>query len=957
MNQNDRICGFVLKSKVPLNDINGKLHTFIHEKSGATLYYLEREDECKTFGIGFKTIPRDDTGVFHIIEHSVLCGSEKYPVKDPFTEVMKGSVNVFMNAFTASDKTYYPISTRNEQDFYNLISVYLDAVFHPLMLKNKSIFLREGVRIELDEDGRPVYSGVVYNEMTGAYSRVEEEADLLLSRMVFPNGSYSFDTGGHPDAIPELTYEALCETYREFYHPSNSCVFLDGSLDIDKTLSLIDGYLSEYEKCDLHHEITLGGAPVTEFQTARYAIEEGQKSEDAGYLFLSSRLLWCDSVEKTCALNSLIDTLADNNTAPLKKRVLDLGLCDNFDISLNADIKYCTVDVEFFGVKDGQAQRLIEEYRKICKSIIDGGIDRRLLAATLNSAEFRTREADFGSNPKGMLYLSCCLDAWCCDIPPENNLSYEKIFLHLRDNLAGDYYERTAEKLLLPDEYCTLLMLPDEKLHGEVSRKRAVDCESRLSLLGEEATLAETEEFYKWQEEEDSPEALAAIPRLSVSDLKDAPKETPTVFSTREGAEILFHPLHTSDIIYSELYFDLSDLEEREIYALRLLATVLSDLPTAKGSAADFAMRKKESLGSLYAAVEPAKKNGEPKLFFSVKGSALKSKGKELAELISEYLYQRTDFDLDAVKKKLSQLNEASESQLASHGTTYAITRTAARYDRSEALKEHCFGFSFRCFLDEAEGNFDKVSEELVASFKKILGLLTKNRLTLGVTCDECEDFIERLLSHIPRGGGEIGECAVALLPRVNEGIVAATHSGYSVRGANLSLAEKKHHGALTVLGNLLGLNILLEEIRLKGGAYDTGFIARANSGTLAAYSYRDPSPERSVEVFVGIGEKIRRFLDTDPDLSSYVVSTVGSLDPISTPRSEGSAATFLHLCGLSHADTVRLREEALGATSEKLNELSQDIDTAFLSSTVTVVASKEKLLAMGSALDDILEL
>lgn len=956
MKANDSISGFTLISRNAVQDINGEVYTFTHDKTGATLYYLKREDRCKTFAIGFKTVPKDDTGVFHIIEHSVLCGSEKYPVKDPFTEVMKGSVNVYMNAHTAPDKTYYPISTTNEQDFYNLISVYLDAVFNPLMLKNKSIFLREGVRTELDEDGKAVYGGVVYNEMTGAYSRVEEEANYILSRLVFPNGTYSFDTGGHPDKIPELTYKDFCDTYREFYHPSNSCIVLDGSLDLNKTLSLIDTYLCPYGKRECAHAITLGGATITEMQRRKYVME-GHKKTDAGYLFLSYRILNRSSVEDSMALSLIADSLADTNNSPLKKEVMELSLCDNFHLYVNTDLKYTSVDVEFTGVKDGMENELLESFRAICRKYGETGPDPRLIEAALNSMEFRAREADYGSTPKGMIYLGCCFDAWCYNYTPESLLSYGEAFKSLKNKLGTDYFKELTRELILPEEYASLLMLPDENLHSEIANRRSLDCERGLNERGRDAVLNDTVSFYAWQDEEDSPEALAKIPCLKLDDLKGEPKETPTVLAEKEGVRIIAHPLYTSDIIYLELYFDVSDLAEKDIYAAQLMCAVLADLDTVKGSAADFATRKKEQIGSLYVSMEPIKSNGEPKLYLCLRATALTSKADRLTELISEHLYGRILANFEVIKQKIAQISETSEAQLASHGTTYAILRTAARYDKTEALKEMCFGFSFRKFLKDTQKSFDGKKEKLVLAFEKIISLLTRNRLCVGITCPEWEGFAEMLIKTIPEGSGSVGKCKVCTLPLINEGIVAPTHSGYSVRGSNIYLSQEKYHGAMSVFANVLNLDILLEEIRLKGGAYDTGFTARANSGTIAAYSYRDPSTERSVEIFNSIGQKMREFLDTSPDLNLYIISAVGNLDPVSTPRSEGSSATLLHLCGMSHAYTVRLRSEALATSPEQLYELSDTVSEAFRSSTFTVIASKDKLLAMKEKPDVISEL
>ncbi len=959
MKTNDIIHGFRLTDSVGIPEISATLNTFIDTRLGTTLYFLDRDDECKTFGICFKTLPKDDTGVFHILEHSVLCGSDKYPVKDPFTEVMKGSLNVYMNAFTAADKTYYPIASRNEQDYRNLISVYMDAVFHPKALTNKRIFMREGHRIDPNEDGA-AYGGVVYNEMCGAYATVTERAGYYVSKLLFPDGTYSYDTGGYPEAIPKLTYEDFCHTYYEFYHPSGACIFLDGKQDLEKTLDIIAEFLADFEPKSCHHEITLGKSPITELTREKYPTSTPDNGS-MDYLYLAKRTSDYSDIFKSTALAVLVDSLADSNDAPLKKAVLATGLCDNMSLMLINDIKFCCLEAEFVNVKSGKAEELISRLYDIFSEISELGIDKKQIEASLNLLEFRVREADFGAAPRGMVYMGSCFDAWVEDIHPKDNLSYDSLFGALREKLDTNYYNDLLRELLCLDSTVKLLMTPDESLLDEENERRQTECTNALQKMTEEERRTfdkEREEFLLWQDSYDSKEELATIPRLTLGELGAAKAKTPSELLTVDGVEVLRHRLDSSGIVYSEIYFDISDIDTELIAAAQLLALTLPDFSTESGSPAEFRTRKKTELGSLYSTVEVIKRENEAKLYFVTRGSALAPSYDKLADCIREQLFTAEINNPDAIFKKLGQIDATSVQRLSSSGTTYAIQRIAAMYNEAEAFKEAISGFSFlrrvKSILKDSNG-----VNSLIEAFGKIISLLTKKRATIAITgkVKEADKLAELLVEILPCGTDKAGKAGIKTLEKRNEGIAVPTLVGYAAFGANLAEAGEAYLGSMATMSTVLSLDLLMNEIRLKGGAYDTGAITRANSGTAVLYSYRDPSVGHSVDCFRTAGGKIRDFLDAHPDIEGYIINTVGSLDSMSTPRTEGTSATVYHLSDIPYERVIKIREEAIDTNIDELRRLSYVYDKLAECGRTVVVADKDTLLAMGDSLDTILEL
>jgi len=963
MKLNDCIHGFTVTEISEVKEIAATLYSFEHKKTGAKLVYIDRKDECKSFAIGFRTIPKDDTGVFHILEHSVLCGSRKFPVKEPFTELLKSSLNTFMNALTYSDKTLYPISSRNEKDFFNLVDVYMDAVFNPKALENEFIFMQEGWRYELDESGRLSVNGVVYNEMKGAYSSSEEYADYLISKLLYKGGTYGLDSGGNPDAIPTLSYEDFKAAHSSFYHPSNAYILLDGSVDLDKALKLISDYLEPYDKRVTDFEVERGESCIGEVHVADYEIEEEDDPKDKTRVLLSYPVSSFDECVKNNTLVIICDTVADSNEAVLKKKILFSGLCEDVHFYAGTGSKYCTLNVEFRGVKDGCENEVIEVYRKTLREIISEGIPTELLASSINLLEFKTREADFGSYPKGIVYLLSVYDMWLYGYSPADSLRYDFIFDSLRERIGTSYYTDLLEECTEKNGFVTLIMHPSTTLgreRAEAHRKALDELYEKMSEEQKQELIKKNEQFELWQATPDTEEALAALPTLTLRDLGEAPRETPTKITEADGVTVLNHEIETNGITYVELLFDASDTELSDYAALKMLGLMLPVLDTDTHTSNELRGLIKGHLGSLSLTVTPIKNGENGRLYFSVKTSLLEREKDKAIELLSEYLYKTNLDNKEAIRRKLTQLRTVHEDGITSNGLSYAITRAGAKYDVLEVEKEYLSGYEFYRSLKEMTVKLADGSA-MEAFIRKLCTLrdkiLTRPRLLLAITGKFDQAFAEKLVAFISPDGDAPTCTEIPLMEKKNEGIAIPSPVSYAVLASNIFISkENLYTGAYSTLTTMLNYETLWEEIRLKGGAYGTGFFVRANSGSTAYHSYRDPSPKRSLECFLKAPSEIRELIKNTPDLTKYVIGTVGATESVMTPGLEGSVATNYYLSGKSYDDVIRARQEIINTTKDELLGLTLVLDEIYKDSTATVVGPREKLSDI-DLIDTILEI
>lgn len=953
--------GFSVTNQERIEEVDATLVDMTHEKSGARLIYLDRRDENTTFCITFKTTPTDDTGVFHILEHSVLCGSKKFPVKDPFTELLKGSMSTYLNALTAADKTMYPVSSKNAKAFHGLVDVYLDAVFNPLALENPYIFMQEGHRLEFDEDGDLDITGVVYNEMQGVYASADDYADYLLSRLNSPGGTYSYDSGGNPDFIPKLSYEDFKAAHEKFYHPSNACLFLDGDVDLDDILPLIDSYLSAYDKRESDIEVIDGQPPITEIMHEAYPIEEEDDPKDKNRIYISYNIFEHHEYLKLASLSLAAESVADLNNAPLTKRILDTGLCESFSFYNTRSYKVNALNVIFMGVKDGKEEELIRKYDEALFEVLSEGISKDTLLACLKRREFNVREADGGSYPKGMSYMRACIENAMFGESVADSLRYEDALKFFYEKIDTDHYTEILREAV-SNPRSTLILHPDATFNERKTRELWEKLDKLAKEMTEEekaALITASEGFRKWQNTPDSPEKLNTLPLLSLTDINPEPKKIPIEVKTHEGAEIILHAIDTKGISYADMYFDISDANEDEVHYIRLFCDLIFEWNTKLGDSNRFRSRTKKHLGSFFITTAPIYNHGTVKHYIQLHHSCLESEEDNATDIIKEYLNDTLYDSIEVLKKNLKQFYLYSAESIIARGDSFANFRTTARYSQYEALMEHTSGYEYHIFLKDLSQNIDTKAEEVLERLNRINNKYFKReRLTVGLTKKDGEGYARRLVDLIPTGGEASGPCPVKTLEKINEGIAIPGTVAFVMLGTNLNVTgadERRFSGEFFAYQSIASLEILWNEIRVKNGAYDVGYFNHP-TGTIGMKSYRDPSPMASLEYFKRLPEKMSDFIHTAPDISKFIIGIFGSMDTVTTPHSDGSLATRRYLSGTEYETIVKRRTALLRTTLDDLSETNRLIEKTLEGATYTVVASRDTLDKFGE-IERILEI
>ena len=804
MKTGEIIYGFEVLSESEIPEVGGMMHMLSHVKSGAALAYLERDDSNKTFAISFATPPTDDTGVFHIIEHSVLCGSKKYPVKEPFVELLKGSLNTFLNAMTYGDRTVYPVASRCDKDFKNLTDIYLDAVFHPLMLENPNIFYQEGWHHEYSAETDTLsYNGVVYNEMQGAYSSPDELSGAALSKMLFPDNCYSKDSGGDPDAIPTLTYESFVEAHATYYHPSNAQIFLDGSVMIDEILPLIDSYLSEYEKKDINVEFPIHAPVHPDDITLRY--EAGAEDADD-----RAKIAFCyvlgsvgDQLEGNVA-TLISECIASTNESQLKKKMLDTGLCSDMSMTVTRT-NQTMINIDLRGVPESKTEEAKEALERSIREVAAEGLDRKRLAAAVNNIEFKLREKDFGSLPRGVAFALSVYGIWNYGIDPALALDYEDSIRSIRELLDTDRFERDLISFTVDNPHrAAVTLLPDKDEGKRRSARLAERLKNERHLLDDSslAALREREaKLEEWQNTPDTEENLNTVPALSISDLTIDVKDVKTQEISKDGARILFHDIETDGITYLTLLFPANMLSPDDIFLLGILVSTYKNMPTESYTVSQLQSEIKSSLGSLSVSYQTLRntRTGEGDLSLSLTASLLDSSKEKLVHLVKELLLT-TDFsDTSTLRRLVTQARVDMEEAFASDGLGYAISRVYAAIDPTTVSAEYLSGYEAYKRLCQLDDSFDTEGSDLPVKLRDLAGrLFIKDKMVVSTVGMTDTDFAEKLISLFPDGVRE-ESISVAVLPERRTGIVIPSRVAYAVAG-DVSEAAKRKTGALKVV-------------------------------------------------------------------------------------------------------------------------------------------------------------
>ena len=955
MQINDVYAGFRLKQIRPIPEIDAYMWELVYEKNGAELVYLERPDDNKTFAISFKTIPNDDTGVFHILEHSVLCGSRKYPSKDPFVELLKGSLQTFLNAMTFNDKTMYPVSSRNDRDFLNLVDVYMDAVLHPMLLEKEEIFMQEGWHIEVDEEGKFSYKGVVFNEMKGAYSSADEVMSEEIMKALYPDVCYAKDSGGDPRFIPSLTYEEICEAHRTFYSPSNARIFLDGKMNLEEVLQKLDAFLSEFDPVEVPEINLVQEKVVSPTRESEYEIAENEDLAKKTRLALGFGAANFDETERLLAISCLCDAIAGSNEAPLKKAFLDAQIADDVSLSLMDGIATASVILELRGMNEEDIEEACALLTDTVDTIVGEGLDKKRLVACLNSMEFRLAERDYGSMPRGLVYGISIMDTWLYGGDPIKPLTLAPVLSALRAHLESDdgYYENLLSELFLENEHMGAAVLKPSKT---LAARRLADEEERLAKIKENMTEEElvalkekNARLLVWQQEEDTEEILAMLPSLTLDDVSEEVDPLPIEVKEQNGTSMLLHKVATSGIDYVTLRFSVNDLAPELLPRLSLFTALLTRLDTTEYTALELESEIQTYLGALSFAPEVLANGADKtsaKVFLSVTVAALTKNREHILRLLPEVFYDTKFENKEQIHNLIHQWRVAFEDSYAGAGHVNSMNRAGAYTFGYMAVNEAVGGLEYYRYLREFDKNFDEMWDSEMETFTDLtFRLFDRERLTLSLTGECDEAFAEELLSLIPA----IGIAPPALmkykpLGLLNEGIRVPSQVSYASVFAGL---ESDRPGTFAVARNILSFAYLWGEIRVKGGAYGAGFSIRKN-GCVAFYSYRDPSAARSVGVYENAPAFLRAFVEgacAEGVPSKFIIGALGAEDPLRTPRTVGALSDTEYLLGRTHEDTLRRRRELLSTTSGDLLALADALEALFSSPyAVCVIGADEKL-------------
>lgn len=938
--------GFAETRVRELSEIDAKLHEMKHVKSGARLIWIEREDDNKTFGIAFKTLPENDTGVFHILEHSVLNGSDRYPVKEPFVELLKNSMNTFLNAMTFSDKTVYPVSSKNNQDFINLMRVYLDAVFHPLIHSKPEIFYQEGWHHEFAEDGTVSYKGVVFNEMKGATSDPDDILEEAVMQGLFPDNCYKYNSGGAPASIPDLTYEMFVANHKKYYDPSNSYIFIDGSVDIDTTLGIIDDeYLSHYDAAPeippIEMQKSIDGGVIEH----EYGLSPSEELEGHTRLAYGNVIGTYEDYEKLVAMDVLAEVLAGTNHSPLSRAILSEGLAEDVILRISDGILQPYAVLEVRNLKDENMPKVEKLIRDTLADIADNGVDREQLESSMANLEFKLREKDYG--PKGLVFGLTALDTWLYGGDPATKLVVGDMFEDLKKKADEGYFEQLIRDVLLNDPHTCKVILKPSHTYAEttaaIEQTRLAREEASWTPEEREALIKKQAGLEAWQHSEDTPENLATLPMLKLSDLPDEPEKFPMEETEIGGVKVLMHKLNAAGIVYTNLYFDATDLNEKELAAASLLCSLLGKLDTKSHFA-----EKLQTLLNFYCgnfgakvAVYPSAKDYDVKLVVSY--SALETKLEDATKLVCEILSETKLDNETSVMEILKQEKTDVFQSILMRGNSAALGRVNAQISPAGVAGEYTSGISYYKALGEFEGDISGLLSALEGVKGKVLG---SDRVIVSVTGEmngAAEKIVGEASSVLPAVGKAAGKASLKPFGIKKEGIAVPTEIAFAAMGSSVADLGENVTGEYSVAARILTYGYLWNVIRVQGGAYGTGFVVR-DSGFITCHSYRDPSANRSLGYFKKSGEFLRDFLKSNDDLTGFIIGSVSDMFRLTTPSSKGTIADNRYFSGIAPERVNEKYHELISATPEKLVEISHNIDKVICEGGICIVGSKKQL-------------
>lgn len=944
-----------------LNDLKTEGYLLRHKKSGARVLLMENDDENKVFTIGFRTPPEDSTGLPHILEHSVLCGSKNFPVKDPFVELVKGSLNTFLNAITYPDKTVYPVASCNDKDFQNLMHIYMDAVFYPRIYQYEEIFRQEGWSYKLEsKEDKLTYNGVVYNEMKGAFSSPEDVLTRMILNTLFPDTSYANESGGDPEVIPELSYEQFLDFHSRYYHPSNSYIYLYGNMDMMEKLEWLDQeYLSHFDYLEIDSKIKFQ-QPFEQVKEAEMEYSISSNEDEADHTFLSYNKVIGTALDPTLyqAFQILDYALLSAPGAPLKKALVDAGIGKDIMGSYDNGIYQPIFSVVAKNANVEQKETFVSLVEDTLRKLVEEGIDKKALQAGINYHEFRYREADFGNFPKGLMYGLQLFDSWLYDEnEPFMHLEALETFEYLKEAAKGNYFEDLIQKYLLENTHGAIVVVKPEK--GRTARMDK-ELEERLqaykdSLSEEELDrlVEATKNLVKYQESEESQEDMERIPVLERTDIT---REIAPIYNEElklQDIPVIYHEVETNGIGYVDLLFDLSGVEEDLLPYVGILQSVLGIIDTKSHEYGELFNEININTGGIGTSLElyPDVTKASEKVFqatFEIKAKALYSQMQVAFAMMQEILTESKLEDTKRIKEILAMLKSRLQMRFSSSGHTTAAQRALSYGSPISTFKDLTNGIGFYEVVTRIEEHFEEEKDQLVANLKRLATQLFRSEnMMVSYTAartglEGMEENIQKLKDALFTEEVATGSCQIHCVKR-NEGFQTSSKVQYVARAGNFMDHGCEYTGALQILKVILSYEYLWQNVRVKGGAYGCmSNFSRIGDGYLV--SYRDPNLEKTNEVYEGVVDYLKNFTVSDRDMTKYIIGTISNIDQPMTPAMKGDRSMNLYMNHVSEEMILSERAQILDATQEDIRALAEIVAAVLKDQLFCVIGNEEKI-------------
>ncbi len=969
MSKLEDLKAYSIVEKRALKEVNGTGYILSHNKTKARVLVVENDDNNKVFTIGFRTPPSDDTGVPHIMEHSVLCGSKNFPVKDPFIELCKGSLNTFLNAMTYSDKTVYPVASLNDKDFHNLMHVYMDAVFYPNIYTRPEIMMQEGWHYELDEEtGDLKYNGVVYNEMKGVFSNPEQQLYRVIEKSLHEHTAYGYESGGDPFYITDLTSEDFLDFHRKYYHPSNSYIYLYGDMDAVSELEFIDReYLSSFDYLEIDSILTDEPA----FDAPKdfidyYSLADSDSEEENTYLAYNVQVGSSLDKKLSLAFTILEHVLLTVPGAPLKEALINANIGKDVFSSYDDEIKQPSFSIIAKNTNPEDKERFINIIEDTLKNIVKEKLNKKSLRAAINFFEFKHKEANFGRYPKGLMMGLNAFSTWIFDDKSALDLfSLNEVYEELKGEIDTDYFENLIKTYILDNNHKSYVCLMPKKGLNEVKEQEEKE---KLAAYKEKLTEAEllaisTNEKHlkEYQDEPSTKEELLTIPLLEIEDIEKKARTLKNEVSEIEMVKIVHHDIFTNGISYITLDFDITDIDYDKYPYVALLSDIFKYVDTEKYGYNDLANEINLQAGGIgfTAGVISGNPNGDYRVSFSVSAKMLDEKLDNAMELVEEILFTSKITDKKRLKEIIAEERSGLKNDLVSSGHLTAAGRAMAYVSSISGAKEMLDGIEFYKFLAKLDDDFDNQYECLAEGLKTVLGeILWRNGLIVSYTSDKNpKDMLTKSITSLSKKlstRAKYDDVKRFEAKPLNEGFKTASQVQYVATAGNFRDKGLEYTGALTVLNVIFSYDYLWLNVRVKGGAYGC-MCSFARSGNSYFTSYRDPNLMETYDVYKNAAEYVRNFDADDRDMTKYIIGAISKLDTPLTPSAEGSYSFASYLMNTTDEDIQKNRDEVLSADIEAIRALAPYVEAATLGGVICAIGGEGKIEAVKDNFKEVL--